>query len=75
MAKALDRLALASALSMLALHHLEEAGVVDSLAASKLARTIVGLTVVASGALDRAKSAIPSYEGTKEGIKGLLPGN
>ncbi len=75
MAKALDRLALASALSMLALHHLEESGLLESVAASKLARTIVGLTAVIGGSLDRAKSSIPTYEGTKDGIKGLLPGN
>lgn len=72
MAKALDRLALASALSMIALHHLEESGALDSLAASKLARTIVGLTTVVSGSLDRAKSSIPTYDKAKDGVKGLL---
>jgi hypothetical protein len=72
MAKVLDRLALASALSMLALHHVEESGILDSVAASKLARTIVGLTTVVSGSLDRAKSSIPTYEKAKDGVKGLL---
>jgi len=75
MAKALDRMALAAALSMIALHHLEESGMLESVAASKLARTIVGLTTVVGGALDRAKTSVPTYDGAKEGIKGLLPGN
>ena len=70
--KALDRVALAAAISMIALHHLEEAGVVDAVAASKLARTIMGFVAVVSGALDSAKSSVPSYDGAKEGVKGWL---
>jgi hypothetical protein len=69
MAKSLDRLALAAALSMIALHHLEESGLLDSVAASKLARTIVGLTTAVGGSLDRAKSSIPS----KDSLKTLIP--
>lgn len=68
--KALDRVALAAAISMIALHHLEEAGVVDAVVASKLGRTILGFTTVVSGGVDSAKSSVPSYDGAKEGVKG-----
>lgn len=70
MAKSLDRVALAAAISMIALHHLEEAGVVDSVGASKLARTIIGFTAVIGGSLDKAKASIPGYDDTKESVKG-----
>jgi hypothetical protein len=70
MGKALDRVALATAISLIALHHLEQAGVVDAVAASKVARTLVGFTMVIGGALDRAKSAIPNYDSAKENVKG-----
>jgi hypothetical protein len=65
MAKSLDRVALAAAISMIALHHLEETGVVDAVGASRVARAIVGFTAVVGGSLDKAKASIPGYDDAK----------
>lgn len=70
LAKALDRATLASVVAVLALDQLERAGVVDALLATKLARTVVAVVTASGASIEKAKSAVPSYEDAKQGVKG-----
>lgn len=71
-AKLVDRAVLASVIGLLALEHLERAGVGDAVADTTVARFVAGLARGFGGAVDQAKSSIPSYDGAKKGIQGLF---
>lgn len=61
LAKVLDRTALAAAFTMLALAHLEESGLIDTVVASDVAKTVTAVVTSASGSVDRSK--MPTSDG------------
>lgn len=70
MAKALDRATLAGVVGLIALDVLDESGAIDVLRSTSLARSIGGLAGAVGSSMDKAKTAVPSYDDTKKGVQG-----
>ncbi len=70
--KVLDRVMLAQVIFELSMDHFERSGGVDALKQTPLAKTILGLTSAVGGAVENAKSTVPSYDSAKQSFKSLF---